>query len=104
MFLAPHTLQQFDTFFTMFLGILWTDTKKLFIGRAEDELLINPIVTHPDFYQTRFLLPKLKEFKEPLEAVLREQDFQILWKQIEHFLEICETITKVQRKTYGQEG
>jgi hypothetical protein len=97
-------LSDFDTFFTMFLGILWTDTKKLFLGRAEDELIINPIVSHPDFYQTNLLLPKLKAFQEPLQTVLSEQDFQTLWKQIEHFFTITETIAKVQRKMYGQTG
>jgi hypothetical protein len=86
----------------MFLGILWTDTKKVFIGRAEDTLQINPITTHPDFYQTNLVLPKLKAFEEPLKAALCEQDFQTLWKQIQHFLEITETIATVQRKMYGQ--
>ncbi|MDR0607189.1 MAG: hypothetical protein LBG52_02290 [Candidatus Peribacteria bacterium] len=99
---ADGVLSAFDTFFTMFLGILWTDTKKLFIGRAEDELIINPIVNHPDFYQTNLLLPKLRAFQEPLQRALSEQDFQTLWKQVEHFLAITETITKVQRKMYGQ--
>jgi hypothetical protein len=103
-FIAKAVLQEFDTFFTMFLGILWTDTKKLFIGRAEDELQINPIVSHSDFYQTNLLLPKLKAFAEPLRSVLHEQDFATLWKQIEHFFAITETITKVQRKMFGQNG
>jgi hypothetical protein len=46
----------------------------------------------------------LRAFKEPLQSVLSEQDFQTLRKQIEHFLEICETVAKVQRKMYGQTG
>ncbi|MDR2541374.1 MAG: hypothetical protein LBD11_06560 [Candidatus Peribacteria bacterium] len=98
------TLQEFDTFFTMFLGILRTDTKKLFIGRAEDELQINPIVSHSDFYQTNLVLPKFKAFREKLKAVLHETDFTTLWKQIEHFFDITETIAKVQRKMFGQTG
>ncbi|MDR3169483.1 MAG: hypothetical protein LBU27_07180 [Candidatus Peribacteria bacterium] len=101
---GKQTLSDFDMFFTMFLGILWTDTKKLFLGRAEDDLIINPLANHPDFYQTNLLLPKLKAFKEPLQMTLSEQDFQTLWKQIEHFLTITETIAKVQRKMYGQTG
>ncbi|MDR2189887.1 MAG: hypothetical protein LBP53_01535 [Candidatus Peribacteria bacterium] len=99
-----QTLQAFDTFFTMFLGILWTETKKLFIGRAEESLQINPLVNNLDFYQTNLLLPKLEAFKEPLQSSLSEQDFHTLWKQIEHFLAICETIAKVDRKMYGQNG
>ncbi|MDR0859475.1 MAG: hypothetical protein LBO09_00375 [Candidatus Peribacteria bacterium] len=101
---AFDTLKAFDTFFTMFLGILRTDTKKLFIGRAEDELQINPLINHTDFYQTNLVLPKLKSFAEPLKAVLHEQDFTTLWKQIEHFFDITETIAKVQRKMFGQTG
>jgi hypothetical protein len=65
-------------------------------------LQINPIVTHSDFYQTNLILPKLKAFAEPLQAVLHEQDFATLWKQIEHFFDITETIAKVQRKMFGQ--
>jgi hypothetical protein len=67
-------------------------------------LQINPIVGHSDFYQTNLLLPKLKAFAEPLKAVLHEQDFATLWKQIEHFFDITDTIAKVQRKMFGQNG
>ena len=56
------TLQEFDTFFTMFIGILWTETKKIFTNRPDDEIQINPIVTNPDFYQTNLILPKLREY------------------------------------------
>jgi hypothetical protein len=97
-------LQEFDTFFTTFLGILRTETKKLFIGRAEEQLQINPIINNPDFRQTNLLLPKLKDFEQPLHSVLHPQDFHTLWKQIEHFLAICETIAKVEKKMYGQTG
>ncbi|MDR2416034.1 MAG: hypothetical protein LBD75_05535 [Candidatus Peribacteria bacterium] len=97
-------LQDFDTFFTMFLGILRAETKKLFIGHAEESLQINPLIDNLDFYQTNLLLPKLKAFQQPLQSVLQQQDFHILWKQIEHFLAICETIAKVEKKTYGQTG
>jgi hypothetical protein len=99
-----ETLQEFDTFFAMFLGIVRMETKKLFIGRAEDQLQINPIIDNLDFHQTNLLLPKLKTFEQPLQSVLQPQDFLILWKQIEHFLAICETIAKVERKMYGQTG
>ena len=95
-------LSEFDTFFAMFLGILRTETKKLFIGRVEDTLQINPIVDSLDFYQTNHLLPKLREFSEILPSVLHPQDFNILRKQIEHFFSICDTVAKVQRKMYNQ--
>jgi hypothetical protein len=97
-------LSDFDTFFTMFLGVIRTDTKKLFLGRAEESISINPIVTNPDFYQTNLLIPKLSSFQEPLQTLLHPADFNTLRKQIEHFLAICETIAKVQRKMYGQTG
>jgi len=99
---ASETIKAFDTFFTMFLGVIWTDTKKLFIGRVEDSISANPFVTNPDFYQTNLLLPKLKAFKEPLQSCLHPTDFDVLWKQIEHFLSIGETIVKIQRKMWGK--
>ena len=95
-------LQEFDTFFTMFIWILWTETKKLFIDRQEDELQINPIVSSVEFYQTNLLLSKFKEFKDRLEGSLQPSDFKTLWSQIEHFFSITETVAKVQRKMYGQ--
>ncbi len=96
------TLQEFDTFFTMFIWILWTETKKIFTNRPDDEIQINPIVSNPDFYQTNLILPKLKEFWSRLEEVLQSSDFKTLWSQIEHFFSITETIAKVQRKMYNQ--
>ncbi|MDR0650671.1 MAG: hypothetical protein LBG59_04680 [Candidatus Peribacteria bacterium] len=97
-------LKEFDTFFAMFLGIVWMETKNLFIGRPEDILQINPIINNLDFHQTNLLLPKLRAFEQPLQSVLHQQDFHTLWKQIEHFLAICETIANVERKMYGQTG
>lgn len=95
-------LKEFDTFFTMFIWILWTETKKLFIDRQEDELQINPIVSSVEFYQTNLVLSKFKEFKYKLEESLQPSDFKTLWSQIEHFFSITETIAKVQRKMYSQ--
>ena len=96
------TLQEFDTFFTMFIWILRTETKKLFINIPEDEIQINPIVSSIEFYQTKLLLPKLKEFWSKLKSSLETNDFKTLRLQIEHFFSITETIAKVQRKMYNQ--
>lgn len=97
-----NILQEFDTFFTMFIWILRTETKKLFINIQEDEIQINPIVSSIEFYQTKLLLGKLKEFWPKLEAVLQPTDFKTLRLQIEHFFSITETVAKVQRKMYSQ--
>ena len=96
------TLQEFDTFFTMFIWILRTETKKLFINIPDDEIQINPIVSSIEFYQTKLLLPKLQEFWPKLESTLQSSDFKTLWLQIEHFFSITETVAKVQRKMYNQ--
>ena len=96
------TLQEFDTFFTMFIWILRTETKKLFINISDDEIQINPIVSSIEFYQTKLLLPRLKEFWPKLEKSLQAWDFKTLRLQIEHFFSITETVAKVQRKMYSQ--
>ncbi len=96
------TLQEFDTFFTMFIWILRTETKKLFINIPNDEIQINPIVSSIEFYQTKLLLEKFKEFWPKLESALQTSDYKTLWLQIEHFFSITETIAKVQRKMYNQ--
>ena len=95
-------LQEFDTFFTMFIWILRTETKKLFINIQEDEIQINPIVSSIEFYQTKLLLPRFREFWPKLESVLQSWDYKTLWLQIEHFFSITETVAKVQRKMYNQ--
>ena len=96
------TLQEFDTFFTMFIWILRTETKKLFIDRPEDEIQINPIVSSIEFYQTKLLLSRFKEFWLKLESTLQPSDYKTLRLQIEHFFSITETVAKVQRKMYNQ--
>ena len=96
------TLQEFDTFFTMFIWILRTETKKIFTNIPDDEVQINPIVSSIEFYQTKLLLSKLKKFWPKLESVLQSSDFKTLWLQIEHFFSITETVAKVQRKMYNQ--
>ena len=97
-----NVLQEFDTFFTMFIWILRTETKKLFIDMPDDEIQINPIVSSIEFYQTKLLLPRLKEFWPKLESALQSWDFKTLRLQIEHFFSITETVAKVQRKMYNQ--
>ena len=96
------TLQEFDTFFTMFIWILRTETKKLFIDIPNDEIQINPIVSSIEFYQTKLLLERFKEFWPKLESALQPSDFKTLRLQIEHFFSITETVAKVQRKMYNQ--
>ena len=97
-----NVLKEFDTFFTMFIWILRTETKKLFINIQEDEIQINPIVSSIEFYQTKILLKKMKEFWPKLEIALQFTDFKTLRSQIEHFFSITETVAKVQRKMYSQ--
>ena len=97
-----NILKEFDTFFTMFIWILWTETKKLFTDRPDDEIQINPIVTNVDFYQTNLLMPRFKEYGEKLKKSLELSDFNTLRTQIEHFFSITETVAKVQRKMYTQ--
>ena len=96
------TLQEFDTFFTMFIWILRTETKKLFTNIPDDEIQINPIVSSIEFYQTKLLLVRFKEFWPKLESALQASDFKTLRLQIEHFFSITETVAKVQRKMYNQ--
>lgn len=95
-------LQEFDTFFTMFIWILRTETKKLFVNIPDDEIQINPIVSSIEFYQTKLLLEKFKEFWLRLESILQPSDYKTLRTQIEHFFLITETVAKVQRKMYNQ--
>ncbi len=99
---ASAILGEFDTFFTMFIWIFRTETKKLFINISDDEIQINPIVSSIEFYQTKLLLPKLREFWPKLESLLQPSDFKTLWLQIEHFFSITDTVAKVQRKMYNQ--
>ena len=96
------SLQAFDSFFSTFLGILWTDTKQLFIGHEEDTLISDPLSVRWEFYQTHLLLPKFSERKEVLQKILQKSDFLLLWQQLEHFFYLSNTIVKIQRKMYNQ--
>lgn len=95
-------LQQFDTFFNMFLGILRMDTKQLFKGQEEDSLISDPLIVRWEFYKTQCMLPNFEEWKIKLENILQQSDFITLWKQLEHFFYLTNTVVKIQRKMYNQ--
>ena len=46
-------LQEFDTFFTMFIGILWTETKKLFIDTKDKKYWWQMIQLLPSSYNQK---------------------------------------------------
>ena len=48
------------------------------------------------------MLPNFEEWKIKLENILQQSDFITLWKQLEHFFYLTNTVVKIQRKMYNQ--
>ena len=83
------------------MGILFVETKKLFVGVDKRYIQHDPIIDHPDFYQTNLLFKQLWEYKSQLQELLPKEDFDILRDHIEHMHHVLNSLNTIQRKMYG---
>lgn len=95
-----QTLEQFHSFWETFMGVLFIETKKLFIRVQDNYIQINPIVGNGDFYQTNALLSQFLAYREKLKTLLKEKDFVPLWRQIQHLLDVFNGLVTVSKKMY----
>lgn len=99
---AKDALDSFARFFGVFMGILFSETKKKFIKVDSNNISINPILDSIDFYETNALLKKFDQHKVLLEELLGVDDFGFLWSKIDHMFSVFWWLIKVDMKMYGQ--
>lgn len=99
--ITSHELQELVNLFQTFIGILFMESKKLFVKTEDTILQHDPIWDHGDFYQTNLLRKQLIEKKEWLKEVLSEENYKLLEKQIASITKTFNGIVSIFKKMYG---
>jgi len=87
--------------FQMFIGVLFMESKKLFIKVEDTMIQHDPIRESGDFYQTNLLWKQLIEKKDGLKNILSEDNYKMLEKHIGHIGKVFDTVVSVFKKMYG---
>ena len=96
-----NELQEFVNTFQIFIGILFNESKKLFIKTENTMIWHDPIRDHGDFYQTNLSRKQLMEKKEGLQKVLSEENYKILEKHLDQIQKVFDSVVNVFKKMYG---
>ncbi len=94
-------LQEFVNTFQVYIGILFSESTKLFIKTDATMVQHDPIRDHGDFYQSNLLREQLLAKKESLKKILSEENYAILEKHIAHIQKVFDGIVNVFKKMYG---
>ena len=95
-------LESFASFFEIFMGVLFAETKKCFVNTQETHLVINPILENINFYETNKLILQFPEHKSMLQECLNSMDFDNLWTMIDNLFHILGNIVDVKKIMYEQ--
>jgi len=96
-----NELQEFVNTFQVYIGILFSESTKLFIKTANTMVQHDPIREHGDFYQSNLLRKQLLEKKEGLKDILSEDHYTTLEKHIAHIQKVFDNVINIFKKMYG---
>lgn len=99
--IESNTLQEFTNLFQTFIGVVFMESKKLFINTEATMLSHDPIREHGDFYQTTLLRKQIIEQLPNLKDTLSETNYLTLEKHIKHIHKIQNNIVTIFKKMYG---
>ena len=99
--IASGELQEFVNTFQIFIGVLFNESKKLFIKTENTMIPHDPIRDHGDFYQTNLLWKQLVEKKEGLEKALSEDNYKLLNKHLDQIQKVFDGVVNIFKKMYG---
>jgi hypothetical protein len=94
-------LENFVNMFQTFIGILFMESKKLFIKTNATMRQHDPLRDHGDFYQTNLLWKQLIEKQNEVKELLSEENYAILEKHIAHITKVFDGVVNIFKKTYG---
>lgn len=94
-------LQEFVNTFQVYIGILSSESTKLFIKTDRTMIQHDPIRDHGDFYQSNLLWKQLLEKKEGLKNILSPENYTILEKHIAHIQKVFDSVIQIFKKMYG---
>ncbi|MCX6822676.1 MAG: 3'-5' exonuclease [candidate division SR1 bacterium] len=99
---ADKALQDFHSFFQILIGILSTETKKIFTNTDLIYIPHDPIVDHSDFHQTNQMRKQLPEHMGKVKAAIGEELFAPVEKQIQQLDHIFNNVVNISKKMYSQ--
>jgi hypothetical protein len=85
---GQEVLESFASFFEIFMGVLFAETKKCFVNTQETHLVINPILESINFYETNKLILQFPKHKSMLQECLNSTDFDNLWTMIDNLFHV----------------
>jgi len=97
---APE-LQEFVNTFQTWIGILFMESKKLFIKTEATYIQHDPIREHNSFHQTNLLWKQLKEKQETLKTTLSEEQYTTIEKHMSHIHKVGDGVMRIFKKMYG---
>jgi hypothetical protein len=95
-------LTDFYNFFQVFIGVIFSDTKKIFTNTPAIYIPHDPIIDHGDFYQTTLLRKQMGEHLAKVSEIISPEDNEQLTKQIEHIDKIFSGVVNISKKMYTQ--
>jgi len=97
-----ESLQEFYNFFQIFIGVIFTETKKIFTNTDLTNIQHDPIVDHWDFHQTNLLRKQMPEQFKLIKKILEEDDWEVLSKQFKHIANVLDSVVNINKKMYWQ--
>lgn len=99
---AIDVLERFARFFEVFMWVLFSETKQLFINNPETKVTVNPILENINFYETNKLVLQFPDYKSLLQECLEDEDFQALWMKVDQLFTVLTWLIDVQKVMYNQ--
>ncbi|MCX6825480.1 MAG: 3'-5' exonuclease [candidate division SR1 bacterium] len=106
-----NELEEFVNTFQIFIGILFNESKKLFIKTEATMVQHDPIREHSDFHQSNLVRKQLMEKKgngvesrkagEGLQKTLSPENYAIIEKHFAHIYKVFDSVLNVFKKMYG---
>ena len=99
---AIDVLERFARFFEVFMWVVFSETKQLFVNNPEIKVTVNPILENINFYETNKLVLQFPDYKSLLQECLDDEDFQALWIKIDQLFTVLTWLVDVQKVMYNQ--
>ena len=99
---AYDAIERFARFFEVFMWVIFSETKRLFMNIPDTKLIVNPIIDNINFYETNKLVPQFSDHKTLLQECLDAQDFDNLWSKVDQLIAVLSGLIEVKKVMYDQ--
>ena len=99
---AYDAIERFARFFEVFMWVIFSETKRLFMNIPDTKLIVNPIIDNINFYETNKLVPQFSDHKTLLQECLDAQDFDNLRSKVDQLIAVLSGLIEVKKVMYDQ--